>query len=232
MGGSRFGDCTNDVIENCRAELPQGNYGNPFALAGWTFSTPRYLLLNSKVVGCTAVGVSNGGATGFTSGGVNFANVKDCQIDSNSFTDCFGAAYTDAGSVDGLSVTNNTVIRGWQGVGLANPILPKQNITISGNNFNIQNRNPDGANCGIVNSFGTITNLTIDHNTISFDTSGTGVMQFWGIMAQLSNYSTISNNTVGVVTVGDSGSGATGTGLIMFNNRTPTGALVPNLNNQ
>jgi len=219
-------------MQNCRAEMPQGTYGNPFALIGWTSSTPNYLLTDSKVVGCTAVGVNNGGSTGFTSGGVNLANVKNCKVDSNTFIDCFGAAYIDTGSVDGLEVTNNTVVRGWEGVGLANPTLPKQNITISGNNFNIQNRNPIGASIGITNSFGAVTNLTIDHNTITFDTSGSGTMQFWGIMAPLSTTATITNNTIGVVTVGQGvGSNATGTSLTMFNNRTPDGALVPNLNN-
>jgi hypothetical protein len=233
MGGSRFGDGTNNTIENCRAELPQGTYGNPFALAGWTFTTPKYLLTNSRVVGCTAVGVNNGSQTGFTSGGVNVANLKNCTVDSNTFIDCFGAAYIDSGSVDGLAVTNNSVTRGWQGVGLANPALPKQNITISGNNFNIQNRNPVGANCGIVNGFSTGTNLTVTNNTISFDTSGTGKLQFWGIMLPSSSNATISNNIVGTVPVGiELGSGVTGTGLIMFNNRTPDGTLIPTLNNQ
>jgi hypothetical protein len=233
LAGSRFGDSTNNVIQNCRAELPQGTYGNPFALAGWTFTTPTYMLTNSRVTGCTAVGVNNGGEAGFTSGGVNLSNVKDCLIDSNTFVDSFGAAYIDTGSVDGLTVTNNSVTRGWQGVGLANPNGLRQNINISGNNFNIQNRNAIGASCGIVTSFGTTTNLTIDHNTITFDSSGSGMWQFWGIMAQSSNTATISNNTVGLAPVGfDLGSNATGTGLTLFNNRTPAGALVPNLNNQ
>jgi hypothetical protein len=233
LGGSRLGHSTNGVIQNCRAELPQGNYGNPFCLSGWNVSLPGYLLTNSKVVGCTAVGVSNGRSFGFTSGGVNFANIKNCQVDSNTFVDCFGAAYTDSGSVDGLDITNNTVTRGWQGVGLANSALPKQNITISGNNFQIQNRNQGGTNCGIVNGWGPATNLAIINNTITFDTSGFGYMQYWGIMVPLSNTNTtISNNVVGVPTSGVLGSGASGTGLFMFNNRTPAGALIPELNNQ
>ena len=68
------------MIQFCRAELPQGNYGNPFALAGWADSLPNHLLTNSRVVSCTAVGIKNGLATGFTSGGVNFSNLKNCQI--------------------------------------------------------------------------------------------------------------------------------------------------------
>src|SRR5206468_663403 len=39
--GPRNGDGTNNVISNCRAELPRGSYGNPFALAGWMFSPPN-----------------------------------------------------------------------------------------------------------------------------------------------------------------------------------------------
>jgi hypothetical protein len=231
--GARTGDSTNNVIQNCRAELPQGTYGNPFALAGWTFSTPNYVLTNSKVVGCTAVGVNNGLQSGFTSGGVNIANVKDCVIDSNTFIDCYGAVYTDTGSIDGLQLTNNNVTRGWGGAVLASLALPKQNVTIRGNNLNILNRDQNGASCGINVSFAGITNLTIDSNTVTFDTSGTGPLQFWGIMAPLSNNATISNNTVGVVTVGlGVGSGATGTGLVMFNNRNSDGTLIPTLNNQ
>src|SRR5205823_10267867 len=106
---------------------------------------------------------------GFTSGGVNLANVKDCEIDGNTFIDCFGTAYSDTGSIDGLRVTNNTVIRGWQGVGLANPYLPKQNVVISGNNLNIQNRLSDDRSYGIVVSRGTTSNITISNNQITFD---------------------------------------------------------------
>jgi hypothetical protein len=233
LGGSRFSDSTNGVITDCRAELPQGTYGNPFCLSGWNQSAPFYRLINSKVVGCTAVGVRNGFSTGFTSGGVNFASIKNCQIDSNSFTDCFGAAYTDSGTVEGLDVTNNTVIRGWQGVGIQSAFLPKQDINIVGNYFQIQNRNPIGANCGIVNGFGTTSNLTIHNNTIVFDQTGSGYAQYWGIMLQFMDNATVYNNTVGTISgYGVLGNGASGPGVIMFNNRTPAGALIPELNNQ
>ncbi len=30
---------------------------------------------------------------GFTTGGVNLGSVEDCQIDGNTFTDCYGAAH-------------------------------------------------------------------------------------------------------------------------------------------
>ena len=74
------------------------------------------------VLSCTVVGNNDGLADGFTSGGVNLANVKDCIIDGNSFSDCYGAAYIDTGSVDGLQVSNNTVTRGWEAVGLASTV--------------------------------------------------------------------------------------------------------------
>src|SRR5207244_1999963 len=104
LGGPRSGDGVNNVIQFCRAELPQGNYGFPFALAGWVWGPENHLITNSKVVGCTAVGINDGLVSGFTSGGVGVANVKDCEVDSNTFIDCSGAAYTDTGSIDGLRI--------------------------------------------------------------------------------------------------------------------------------
>ena len=230
LAGPRTGDGTNNVLQDCRAELPQGTYGNPFALAGWTFSTPTHLLTNSKVIRCTAVGVNNGKEVGFTSGGANLANVKNCLIDSNSFTDCFGTAYIDTGSVDGLQVTNNTVVRGWQGVGLSNSTLPKQNITISGNNFQIQNRLTYEGSYGISVGVGTTTNLTITNNTITFDTSGKGIPQYYGIAAVLLNTATVSNNTIGYAP-GNTyfANYATGVGVTLFGNRMTDGSLVPGL---
>jgi hypothetical protein len=232
LAGPRSADGTNNVIDSCRAELPQGSYGSPFALAGWLNSLPYHLITNSKVVSCTAAGVNNGLGTGFTSGGVNFANVKDCQVDGNTFVDCYGAAYSDCGTVDGMQVTNNTVIRGWVGVGIITRSSPKQNIKITGNNFSIQNRIA-GASAGILTGYVTTTNLTINNNTINFDTSGGGWIQFWGVAASLLNTATISNNTIGVVNTGYGvTNGATGFGLTMFNNRHPDGTLISTLNNQ
>ncbi len=222
--GPRNGDGTNNVIQFCRAEQPYGNYGNPFSLSGWTDTSPSYLITNSKVVSCTAVGVNNGLATGFTSGGVNFANVKNCIIDSNTFIDCFGAAYSDTGSCDGLQITNNVVTRGWGGVGLGSKTLPKQNIKISGNSFSIQNRNI-GANCGITVPEAPITNLTISNNTILSDTSGQGWLQFWGVIASGLTNATITDNIVDPAFY----NGVTGTGITRFNNRQPNGAPVQGL---
>jgi len=229
----RSSDGTNNVIQYCRVELPQGNHSAPFGLGGWIYSESRHLITNSKVLSCTAVGVNSGLSTGrgFASGGVALSNVKDCQIDNNTFIDCLGAAYIDTGSVDGLQVTNNTVIRGWEGVGIATSGLPRQNIQISGNNFSIQNRVVGGASYGIALSTAATNNLTINSNTISFDASGAGLPSFWGLQVSLLNTATISNNIVGIANWPVSNN-ATGIGLTMFNNRTPAGALIPELNNQ
>ncbi len=218
---------TNNVIDSCRAEQPQGNYGSPFALAGRI----PYLIVNSKVVSSTAVGVNNGGPTIFTSGGVNLTNIKNCQIDGNTFIDCQSASYQDSGSCDGLQVTNNTVIRGWKGVGMANSVLPKQNITISGNNFSIQNRIPGGGGFGIVTAYAAVTNLTINNNIITFDKTGLGMLQFYGVLVQPLITATTSNNTIGATPYEDANI-ASGTGLIMFNNRSSDGSLIPGINNQ
>ena len=231
LGGPRSADGTNNVIQFCRVEQPQGNYGAAIGLAGWRNSYPYYRITNSRVVSCTVVGVKTGGVNGFTSGGVNLADVKNCQVDSNTFTDCFGAAYIDTGGVDGLQITNNTVIRGWQGAGFANTDFPKQNVLISGNNFLIQNRVPGGGSYGVVTSLAQITNLTVTNNTINFDTSGKGMLQFWGVTGVLINGATISNNVIQIGSlwvIND----VSGTGLVMFNNRSTDGTLIPSLNNQ
>ncbi len=223
-------DGTNDVIQYCRVEMPQGNHQAPFGLAGWVWSEPMRILTNSKVIGCTAVGVNNGLSTGkgFASGGVNFAHIKDCEIDGNTFTDCLGAAYIDTQSVDGLKVTNNTVIRGWLGVGLSSWVQPKQNIEISGNNFQIQNRVLNGASYGMVVGYGPTTNLAVNNNTITFDTSGAGVNSFWGMGNSLLTDATVSNNTIGLAFYAVDNS-ATGINITLFNNRTPAGVPVPGL---
>ena len=221
LGAPSSGEGTNNVIQFCRAEQPQGNYGNPFALFGWDSS---HVITNSRVVGCTAVGVNNGFAVGFTSGGVNFGNVKDCVVDSNTFIDCYGAAYSDTGSCDGLQVTNNTVIRGWSAIGLGSPTLPKQNIQVSGNSFSIQNRN-NGANDGISVADAPITNLTVTNNTFSADTSGNGMLQYWGIIAYSVTNATITNNIVDPLFY----NAVTGIGLTISNNTQPNGAPVQGL---
>jgi hypothetical protein len=216
----RSSNGTNNVIQFCRAEQPYGNYGNPFSLSGWA----PYAIVNSKVISCTAVGVNTGTYTGFTSGGVNFGWVRDCVIDSNTFIDCYGVAYSDTGWCDGLQITNNVVTRGWNGVGLGSPTPPKQNIKISGNSFSIQNRNT-GANGGITVAEVPIRNLTISNNTILSDSSGQGWLQFWGVTGSGVTNATITDNIVDPAFY----NGVTGTGITLSNNRQPNGAPVKGL---
>jgi hypothetical protein len=235
LAASRFADATNDVIQYCRVESPQGTHMAPFGLSGWN-STLIYLITNSKVIGCTAVGVNNGlgssfsnHVVGFGSGGVNMANVKDVTIDGNTFIDCLGAAYIDTGSCDGVTVTNNTVIRGWDGVGFGNSTLPRQNILVRGNNINIQNRVISGiAGCGILmNSAATTSNATIDSNTVTFDTAGAGTLSFYGIVGLPLNTAQVTNNTLGI----QAGvhNQVDGTGITKYNNRYTNGTPVPGL---
>jgi hypothetical protein len=224
LSGPRSGDGTNNIIQSCRAELPQGNYGNPFSLGG----SPPYLITNSRVLSSTVVGINDGLDNGFTSGGVNLAYVKNCQIDGNTFIDCQGAAYQDTGSCDGLMVTNNTVIRGCIGVGLWSPTVPKRNVKISGNNFQIQNRYAGGASYGIFIQIGQTTDLTISNNTITFDTSGSGQLSFWGIAASSLVNATVSDNIIEPPN-GRFNNAVTGSGVTFSNNHDPNGNPVPGL---
>jgi hypothetical protein len=228
LTGPASGDGTGDVIQYCSAEQPYGDYGSPFALAGWMNAVPYHLLTDSKVISCTAIGLNSGVTTGFTTGGVNIGNVENCQIDGNTFIDCYGAAYSDTGSMDGLQVTNNTVVRGWEGVGLRSSAVPKQNITVSGNNVQIQNRVSGGGSYAFYTDGGTTTNLVINNNMVTFDSSGGGLLQLWAARMSLLNNSTISNNTIEMPP--NFYNSVTGTNVTMFNNVTPDGTPIPGLN--
>lgn len=232
LGGPRSGDGTNNVIQFCRAEQPQGTYGNPFALAGWRTPTANHLLTNSRVVSCTAVGVNNGLPSGFNPGGVNVCNLKNCQIDGNTFIDCTGAAYTDTGTVEGLSITNNTVVRGSLGVGIMSTVTPKGKIEISGNSISVQNRAPAGLlGAGIYIGEAVVNNITISNNTITFDNSGLGTLGFWGIHLAPVNSALVYDNVIGPIdqTAYPTMNAVTGTRVILSNNRQPNGASVPGL---
>ena len=87
--------------------------------------------------------------------------------------------------------------------------MPKQNISITGNNFSIQNRVIGGGSYGIFVGYGATSNLTITNNTITFDSSGAGMLQFWGVVGSLLNGATILNNIVAPAINMVSGSGIT-----------------------
>ena len=229
MSGPCSENGSNNIVQYCDVELPQGNHGSAYAMFG---CPPSYFINDSRITRSTAVGNYGGlvwsdPSIGFTSG-VNFANVRNCQIDSNTFIDCTGAAYTDVGSTDGLSVTNNTVVRGQLGVGICSWGSPLQNIDISWNNLLIQNRRIDGASFGIINGYGPTNNMTIDHNTVSFDMSGGGILSFWGIGISVDD-AVISTNVIGPINWLIT-NGAMGGNLTMFNNTQPDGTPVVGLN--
>jgi hypothetical protein len=218
LAAPQMSDATNDVIQSCLAELPYGNHGSPFALHGYT---PNRLITNSKVISCVANGINDGLTDGFVTGGVNAAQIKDCQIDSNTFTDCAGAYYQDMGSCDGVQVTNNTVIRGWTGAGFVSPNTPKQNITITGNRFVMQNRCIFGSSLGIFINNAQSANVYIANNSMGYDSAGGAVDAFWTIQAQALVNSSIVNNSFDTNEYGL----VTGTNVRLSNNRLLHGGI-------
>jgi hypothetical protein len=224
-------DATGNRISHCRAELPAGNYGSAFNIAGEVSFSPIRYVIDSKIDHCTVIGINNGLSTaGFTNGLGGTAFARNFEMSDNFVTDCAGVFYSDTGSLENIQITSNTVVRGWQGVGLASRTMPKQNITISGNNFSIQNRVIGAGSSGIVAGYGATTNLTVSNNTITFDTSGGGMLNFRGIAMSLLNNATVSNNIIGTANWPVSNA-ATGTNVTLSNNRHPDGTLVPGLGN-
>jgi hypothetical protein len=147
---------SNNLIRFCRVELPQGNYGSPYALFGQSKSSVR---------NCQAFGINNGLNGGWNTGGVNLAAVHNCEATDNLFVDCMGAAYHDTDVIDGFLLSGNTVIRGWNGF-LNNSPNHDRNIQILHNYFDLQNRFVYPA-CGIGNvGPGTLDNLLAQGNTI------------------------------------------------------------------
>jgi hypothetical protein len=229
-------DATGNVIAFCRAEAPAGNYGSTFNLMGWMNGQTHRLMTNSQIHDCVGIGINNGLNGGFLTGGASISNAKDCQSYNNSFTDCGSAFYCDTGSLENIQITNNTVVRGTLGIAIvqgADQTWTKKNIQIVGNNLNIQNRLIGGQSDGIVIAYSPASDITISGNTISFDTSGGGLVQFWGISLWYPQVATatVSNNIIGFAYYPVTNR-VWGSFLTMFNNRTPDGALIPELNNQ
>jgi hypothetical protein len=187
-------DASGNTIQLCRSEQPQGNYCSPFALHG----RGAHLIMNSSVILSSAAGVQDGLKHVFVSGGVNGANVKDCVVDSNDFVDCRSIYYQDTGSTDGVTVINNTLLRGWEGVG-----LDIQNCVVGGGSYFVS-----------IN-YAPTTNVTISNNHTTFDQTGNGMVQFWSVQAQGLINSTISNNSFNF----DSTGMLNGTNITVSNNR-------------
>ena len=218
------GEGSNNVIRYCHAESPQGNYGAPFSLFGWVNFEPTHYLRNSSVYGCTATGNNNGLNPGFSTGGVNGAEVSGCSVHDNTFTDCQSVYYQDTGNTDGVEIARNRLIRGIFGVSLvanASSCSEKRNIQIVDNSFEIQNRM---AGCGVggFNVNGTpLSNVVISGNQISYTTTGAGLDQF------NSFYCFNVNNAVLESNVSDPGNAfVQGSNITRDQNRQPDGAEV------
>jgi hypothetical protein len=221
LAAPQMSDATNDVIQSCLVELPYGNHGSPYGLHGFRSTTAPHLITNSKVISCVANGINDGLTDGFVTGGVNSGDVKNCIIDSNTFTDCAGAFYMDQGSCDGVQVTNNTVIRGWTGAGFVSPDTPKQNITITGNRFVMQNRCIFGSSLGIFINNAQSANVYIANNSMGYDSTGSASDAFWTIQAQGLVNSNIVNNSIDINEYGL----VTGTNVRLSNNRLLNGGI-------
>jgi hypothetical protein len=229
-------DVSSNTIRYCRAELPQGNYAAPFALHGWVDAAHPHLITNCSVYGNVAIGQMSGAMTGFTTGGLNGAFVKDCHVYDNSFIDCQSIFYQDTGTVDGLTVSGNTLTRGWMGIGLVadNPSWTKSNIQILENTLQLQDRVANGASLGIWAAGSVITNIIVSGNNLSFDPSGSGYPQFYSIGLSSLRDGVISNNTADEASAGTRlaepvGAAIHGYGATMSGNKTPTGEAMTGL---
>jgi hypothetical protein len=247
FAASPLGNAANNLMTGCVVEEWYGNYANPFALAGFRGS-PSYpgvvtWMTNSRVEFCTAIGRQGivgyptpGSVTPFTSGGVNLADVKNCVISHNRFEDCQGAAYQDTGGFDGVEISNNTVVRGFQGIVFS--VNPKsfpdavfRNLRITHNELNIQRRYTRGANYGILvrNDCSPL----IEHNKITYDAKGPGGDVFWALSIN-GGGGIIRNNMIDgseYVKIGDKGltNSSPDRRYHLWNNRTSKGATVSGL---
>src|SRR5439155_6912724 len=163
-------DATANRISYCQAELPAGNYGSAFNIAGEVSFYPIRYVIDSKIDHCTAIGINNGLSTvGFTTGFGGAAFAKNFEMSDNFVTDCAGVFYSDTGTLENIQITNNTLVRGWHGISLVaggpNESWTKKNIQIRGNSLSIQNQVPGGQSYGIVAYDGATTDATISDNT-------------------------------------------------------------------
>lgn len=210
-----------NIIQSCRVERPCGNYGTPYAIAG----TAHHPSVGSKVLSCYAEGRNDGLMTGFTTGGVNAAYVKDCVVDGCTFVDCLGAVYQDTGTCDGFTITNNTVIRGAIGVAfVAAGTATKQRLLITGNNIQLQNRILGGANSGVWMTYAPASTVTIANNNFTFDTSGKGLLSFWAVTVGPLTNAIVKDNVFGFAPNAYFNNGVSGTGITLLNNHMTDGS--------
>ena len=231
-------DATGDRITYCRAELPAGNYGSAFNIAGEVSYSPIRYVIDSKVDHCTVIGLDNGQPgqpVGFTNGLGGAAFAKNFETSDNFVTDCAGVFYSDTGTLENIQILNNTVVRGWLGIGVVadgpSESWTKKNMMIRGNSINVQNRSGSAPSDAIRILGAPTTACTIDSNTITFDMGGSGFQGFHTILAQVVTDLTVSNNVVGVpappgytdVTITNC------TNITISGNHSPSGGHVPGL---
>lgn len=227
-------DASGDTIRSCRAESPAGGYGSAFNISGWIGSPSRFVT-NSQITDCVAVGVNNGlswGQPGFTTGAVGFANAKNCEVSGNLVTDCVGIFYCDTGSLENILIKNNTLVRGWFGVGLVadgpNESWTKTNVQILDNNLNIQNR-ATGGSWAIAIYGATSSGLVIERNSISFDPTGQGSEQFVTLGCFDIADAIISDNVADEASAIPATVDASAIGAQLCDNRTASGTVMTKL---
>ena len=215
-------DATNNIIRNCRADFPHGNYGAPFALHGRV----GHPINNSAILSNTATGINDGLTNGFSSGGANLAYHQNCLVADNTFIDCFGIAYQDTGTLKNLTVRNNTAVRAWYGVGvtLMNSAWTADGVSITNNNINIQNRCVGAASYGVV--FGgnvtVVTNVLVDGNVFTSDITGLGLNDIQPV-ADLWKLNNVNARIRNNLTDANCISRIRSAGVCLFNNRLPDG---------
>ncbi len=206
----------NNIIKTCRAELPAGNYGSPFALFG-----------NSKaqVLSCFAQGRNNGKSdAGWVTGGVNLANVLNSLIDGCTFIDCMTACYHDTSIINGVTLQNCVAIRAASGF-MNNSPNADQNVTVRHNHFSIQNRQDGSWSLGIGNiGLGSLVKIDIEDNEILKDATGSGHNFLIGVSLTGRANAKVLNN---IVNGSDQNSVPVGTQC--YGNRDSNGKPVPGL---
>lgn len=214
----------NNWMLNCVARLPWGNYGNPFAVS---------YCQHSGVKGCHGYSINDGETgRGFTTGGVNAADLVDCEFSGNWFYDCL-ILYCDTNALDGVTISGNHAISAKSGISMVAAgsggdagLWTKKRVKIFNNTIELQNRVTGELN-GIKTSGDTASSLVCSGNIITLVTTGnhsSGYTYRPFLSTSLSG-ATLVNNTVdsgGTVTV-------TGTGIRMQGNRDATGSIISGL---
>jgi hypothetical protein len=217
LGASTVTDSINNNIRFGVIDTPWGNYGAPMATFG---NSPKTISFN--VNDNWVYGVNNGLLTGFTTGGVNMATVKNGKLFNNHWYDC-KAAHIDTSTVDGLTVFNDTVVRGVGGVTLESS-SSQGNVDIRACHFAVQNRS--GSTNANVDCFtSTCNNVVISGNTFTVDSGGLG----GGTIVPIFAGANLSNSTISLNTIDAGNTSNVSIGATIFGNKTPAGATAAGL---